>query len=212
MRDRGVWLDIAAPLALVGGTWAVRHTFLFGKLVSEDRVFEWTQAALLAIAFVLLASAAVAAVGRARLVLAGCAAAAFVALGEEVAWGTRIFNASVDVIAEHNGQGDVTLHNLPGGLSASFIGIALVSAGLAAMVVWRRAWVPTAPDALVVWLLVPAAYCLVRLTVHEPSYWLAKLSEAVEVVFTGAVARLAWSARTRQQRGGLIATLLSSAA
>ena len=198
MRDRGVFIDIAAPLALVGGTWAVRHTFLFGKLVSEDRVFEWMQVGLLVLALGLLASAAVSAAGPARVALAAGAATVFVALGEEVAWGTRYFKTTVDVIAEHNGQGDVTLHNLPGGLSASIIGIAVLSLCLAAMVLWRRSWVPGAPDALVAWLLVPAAYCVLRLGVdvfREPGYWLAKLSEAVEVVFTGAIARLSWAAR-----------------
>ena len=210
-RDRGAIFDIAAPAVLVGAVWSVRHTILFGKLVSEDRILEWVQAGVLAAAMGILVSAAALARGRTRVVLSGCSAAVFVALGEELAWGTRFLNTSVDAIASRNEQGDVTIHNLAGGLGASFFAIVAVSLGLAAIVVWRRHWVPTAPTALIVWLLVPAAYALLRMGLREPSYWIAKLSEAVEAVFAVALARVAWAARAgvvdqRRARNGATET------
>lgn len=216
-RDRGAIFDIAVPLVLVGAVWAVRHTFLFGKLVSEDRILEWVQAGVLAVALGILVSAAAIARGRQRVVFGGCSAVVFVALGEELAWGTRYLKTSVEAIASRNEQGDVTIHNLYGGLGASFFAIVAVSLGLVAIMVWRRHWVPTAPPALVVWLLVPAAYALLRMGLREPSYWIAKLSEAVEAVFAVALARVAWAARAavvdqRRERNGAAETNAAPAA
>src|SRR5690606_39763584 len=51
---------------------------------------------------------------RTRLVLASGAVLAFVAVGEELAWGTRLAGRGIVAVESRNVQGDTTLHNLEG--------------------------------------------------------------------------------------------------
>lgn len=172
-------LDAALPLA---AAWFVYrapdplHTWL----VTEDGFLEWLQVAALALTVaVLLARASRT---RSLSALAGAGLAFFVA-GEEVAWGSRLLDLSGTAIQEANRQGELTLHNLDGGLTASFMAVAI--AGLVGAV-----WVVRRHLPLAVWFAAPALYAAARVThtgVISPRA--AKISEALELALYVAVAR-----------------------
>lgn len=105
---------------------------------------------------------------------------------------------------DENEQGDTTIHNLPGLLDASFLGIVVVSLVLIGLIAWR--WLPirAVPLTLVAWLAVPALYAAFRLGAGHVGYETAKLSEAVELCFAVAIARVAWYA-TRAPAGDAVA-------
>ena len=63
-------------------------------------------------------------VGMAAVVFAALWCALFVVVvGEEVAWGQRVFGTSVPALERVNDQGDVSLHNVGPGLALSNLGI-----------------------------------------------------------------------------------------
>ena len=167
---------------------ATRGTPAFRVLLSEDTVFEWLQAACLAGAAGLAVRGAVrAGPGRYRVVLAGVGFATLAVVGEELAWGTRLLDLSLEPVQAVNHQGDVTLHNVGMGLNASFLGMAAVSTVLAG---WRAA---RRDLDLACWFAVPAVYGAVRLLAGAATYEAAKMSEVAELVFAIAVLRLLWA-------------------
>ena len=176
-------LDAAVPLA---AAWAVYRApdDLHTRLVREDGTLEWLQVGALVIVVVILL---VRAVRRRSLVAAAGAAVAFFVAGEEMAWGSRLFDAGVPLVEHANRQGDVTLHNLHGGLTASFIAVAI--AGIAGGL-----WIVRRRPALAVWFAAPAIYAVGRVAytgVITPRA--AKVSEVLELALYLAVARaVAW--------------------
>ena len=142
-----------------------------------------------------LVSGAVATTGRERLARFGCGAVVFVIIGEELAWGTRLIGSGVEFIESHNEQSDTTLHNLTGVLDVSFLGIVALAMLLAASLLLRWRPLQDASLTVVFWLLVPALYALYRVSEGEVPYRVAKLSEAAELVFALAVARLSLCSR-----------------
>ena len=172
-------LDAVIPLA---GAWAVYRApdAVHTALVTEDGVLEWLQvAALVVVVWILL----VRGVRRRSIAAAAGAAVAFFVAGEEMAWGTRLFDVSASTIQQANRQGEVTLHNLHGGLTASFIAVAVAGIIGGLWIVRRR---PT----LAVWFAAPAVYAAGRIAytgVITPRA--AKVSEVLELVLYLAVAR-----------------------
>ena len=157
---------------------------LYTRWVVEDGVLEWLQVgALLAVLAVCVVQAR-----RSRsLVWAGAAAVLFVAVGEELAWGSRVFSLFVPAVQGRNVQGDLTLHNIGGlrGLSKTFGALALVGVVGGLAVVRRR-------PGLVAWFWMPALYCLVRVADNDPiTSRFAKLSEVLELVLYVALVRAA---------------------
>ena len=175
--------DAAIPLA---AAWAVYRASddVHTRLVREDGILEWLQVAALAIVVVILVVRA----ARTRSIAAAAGAGvAFFVAGEEMAWGSRLFAAGVPVVENANRQGDVTLHNLHGGLTASFLAVAVagVVGGL---------WILRRRPSLSVWFAAPAVYAAARVAytgVITPRA--AKVSEVLELVLYLAVARaVAW--------------------
>jgi hypothetical protein len=195
-------VDCGAPVLLVATTWAVRDHGLYRTLVHEDGVYEWLGAGCLAAAAIVLATAARRAVGHLRLAMWICVVGIVGVVGEELAWGSRLFGFDVELVESHNVQGDATLHNLPGGLELSFLGMTLASTALAVLLVSTRIRVPRAGTAgLLVWLFVPAAYSVLRFAGPDAGYAFAKLSEAVELVFSAALLRVALAVRRLPPQG-----------
>ena len=184
-RGAVAWLALLAFLFLLAV--GLRGTPAFRVLVGEDGVYEWLQAACLAAAGVLAVRAARrAGRGRRRLALAAVAVAALVVVGEELAWGTRLLNLSLEQVQAANHQDEVTLHNLGFGLEASFLGMAAVSAVLAG---WQAV---SRNLELACWFAVPALYGAVRLLAGAGSYEAAKMSEVAELAFAVGALRLVW--------------------
>ena len=186
------WLGALVFLFLLAV--GARGTPAFRVLVGEDGIFEWVQAVCLGGAAVLaLRGARGAGPGRRRLVLAAVGLGAVVVVGEELAWGTRLLNLSVESVQSVNHQQEATLHNVGFGLEASFLGMAAVSTVLAAWQVARRNF------ELACWFAVPAVYGAVRLLAGAGTYEAAKVSEVAELAFAVAAVRLVW-AETRPPR------------
>ena len=173
------------PLA---AAWAVYRApdRLHTQLVTEDGVLEWLQVAVLVVAAIALLARAFRATERLnRLALLGFAGMATFVGGEEMAWGSRLFDVGAAAIEGANRQGDLTLHNLHGGLTSSFIAVAIAGAAGGIYVARRR-------PALACWFLAPAVYGLGRVAytgVITPRA--AKTSEVLELVLYLAIARLA---------------------
>ena len=168
-------------LAFVAVVWALPDSS-YTAMVVEDGILEWLQVgALIAVL--------VACVVRVRrsgsLVWVAAAAVVFVAVGEEMAWGSRLFSLFVPAVQGRNVQGDLTLHNIGGmrGLSKTFAALAVV--GLAGgLAVVRRL------PGLAVWFWLPALYCVVRVVDNDPiTSRFAKLSEVLEFVLYVALLR-----------------------
>ena len=178
-----VWLALLAGLFLLPG--ALRGTLAFRVLLGEDGVFEWLQVAALATTTALaVAGAARAGRGRRRLLLGVLAVAALFVTGEELAWGTRLLDVSMERVRSRNHQGEVTLHNLGFALEASFLAMAAVSSALAL-------WLATHGRLeLACWFSVPACYGMARFLAGAGTYEAAKVSEVAELVFAVAVLRL----------------------
>ena len=182
-------LDAALPLVVVAAVWLLRETWWFRVLVGEDALMEWAQVGAFAVAAWFLVRAALRTDGRRRTVYSLAALAVGVAIGEELAWGTRLLD--VDVSFAANDQGEATVHNIGQALDASFLAITAVAVVLLAVVVVRYRRGATTSPTLAVWLAVPAAYAAVRLVDGDPGYALAKLSEATELLLAVAMARMA---------------------
>jgi hypothetical protein len=184
-------LEAALAVLAVTALWRLpdRHYTWF---VTEDGALEWLQVAALAVVLVV----AVRQLPATRrwsvpfVVWGAVAAVMVVAIGEELAWGTRLFRLTLPSIQQANVQGDVTLHNLGGmrGLSKTFGAIALVGLAGAVAVVRRR-------PGLAVWFALPAIYAAVRVLDNTPiTSRFAKLSEILELVLYVALARWALTA------------------
>lgn len=161
---------------------------VFSALVTEDGPLEWLQVAALVVVLVVLVRGARRVTTRpARAAWVLGALAVFGGIGEEIAWGTRLFDVSVPAIQEANTQNEVTIHNLGGirGLSKSFAVLAGIGVVGAVGVVRRR-------PGLAVWFAGPALYCAVRVLHDGPiTPRFAKLSEVFELLLYVAMARVA---------------------
>ena len=188
-----VWLVVAA----LGVWWPVG----FYYIVAEDRVFEWIQVGAFAVAAV--GCGAVAILVRRVSVAAAIFAALWCALfvvvvGEEVAWGQRVFGTSVPALERVNDQGDVSLHNVGPGLALSNLGILGISlAGALSRPAARRLgavrglrvrpeFLP--PTFVVPWFGLAAAFTAVRLVWPSPPARVAKFSEVAELTVALAAA------------------------
>lgn len=180
---------VAAPVVLAGLAWAARGTDLFRVLAGEDAVLEWLQVAALVVAALAFAQAARRSTGRHRLVAAGLAAGCALAAGEELAWGGRLLDLSGTALQEANEQGETTLHNVGGGLEATFAVTAL--AGTVGAVAALAGRLPGVPRAVAAWFGAAAVAAVARLLADDPSYEEAKLTEVTELVLYAAVA---WTA------------------
>ena len=194
-RPLGHLADAAVAPLFVWWVWSFSDR-TYTRWVVEDGVLEWLQVGALA---VVLAVCVVAARRERSLVWAGAAVVLFVALGEELAWGSRLFSVVVPAVQGRNVQGDLTIHNIGGlrGLSKTFAALALVGFAGGLAVVRRR-------PGLAVWFWLPAIYCAVRVVDNDPiTSRFAKLSEILEFVLYAAMVRAAvlWAAR-RSERGG----------
>ena len=167
----------------------------FNYVVAEDHAFEWIQVSAFAVAaggFLVLAVL----MRRRDLVVTVTAAIGFalfvVVVGEELAWGQRLFGVSVPAIERVNQQGDVSLHNIGAGLKLSQLGLLGVAlAGLLSRPAGR--WLSKhrslsslsdflPPPFLMTWFALPAAYTGIRLLfIPSPSHRVAKFSEIAEL-------------------------------
>ncbi|MBM3660834.1 MAG: hypothetical protein FJW95_15225 [Actinobacteria bacterium] len=194
-RRAQLGLELALPVALLGAVVASRGTGHFRLLVGEDGILEWAQVGALTVAAGALLAGALGTNGRTRLAFFGCCAAVLVIIGEEIAWGTRLLGTGVGFVEANNEQGDTTLHNLTGALDMSFLGLAATALALGVLVAAR--WAPFRDVSLGVvwWLAIPAMYALFRFVAGDVPYHVAKVSEAAELAFALALARLALAAR-----------------
>lgn len=182
-RPLGHLADAAVAPLFVWWVWSFPDR-TYTRWVVEDGVLEWLQVGALA---VVLAACVVVARRRRSLVCAGAAAVLVVALGEELAWGSRLFSVVVPAVQGRNVQGDLTIHNIGGlrGLSKTFGALAVVGVAGGLAVVRRR-------PGLAVWFWLPALYCLVRIVDNDPiTSRFAKLSEILEFVLYAGMARAA---------------------
>ncbi len=134
----------------------------------------------------------------AALVAAVWCAVFVVVVGEEVAWGQRVFGVSVPAIERVNDQGDVSLHNVGPGLALSnlgILGISLAGALSRPAAGWwsDRRGHPVRPDFLPPsfvgpWFAMAAAFTAVRLAWPSPPARVAKFSEVAELTVALAAA------------------------
>lgn len=182
-RPLGHLLDAAGAPLFVWWVWSLSDRS-FTRFVVEDGVLEWLQVGALG---AVLAVCVVVARRERSMVWAGAAVVMIVALGEELAWGSRLFSVVVPAVQGQNVQGDLTLHNIGGlrGLSKTFGALALIGFAGGLAVLRRR-------PGLAVWFWLPAAYAVVRVVDNDPiTARFAKLSEILEFVLYAALARLA---------------------
>jgi hypothetical protein len=188
-----VWLAVAA----MGVWWPSGYYYVVG----EDHIFEWVQVGAFAVAGAgcLAVALSVRRVSVAAAVLAALWGALFVVVvGEEVAWGQRVFGVSVPALEAANHQGDVSLHNVGSGLALSNLGILGISlAGALSGPVARRVgairgrrvapeFLP--PTFLGPWFALAAAATAVRLLLPSPSTRVAKFTEVAELTVALAAA------------------------
>ncbi len=188
-----VWLAVASA-----GIWWATGFYYF---VAEDRVFEWIQVGAFAVAGAgcLAIAVSVRRVNVAAAVFAALWCALFVVVvGEELAWGQRLFGVSVAAVERANDQGDVSLHNVGPGLALSNLGILGISlAGalsrpVARVAAARRGWELRSellpPPFVVPWFAMAAAFTAVRLAWPSPPARVAKFSEVAELTVALAAA------------------------
>lgn len=184
-RPLGHLVDAAVAPLFVWWVWSLSDR-TYTRWVVEDGVLEWLQVGALAI--VLAVCVVTARRQRSRL-WAGAAVLMFVAVGEELAWGSRLFSLVVPAVQGRNVQGDLTIHNIGGlrGLSKTFAALAVVGVAGGLAVVRRR-------PGLAVWFWLPALYAIVRVVDNDPiTSRFAKVSEILEFVLYAALARVAVS-------------------
>jgi len=175
-------VDALVAVVFVWWVWALPDRE-FTRWVVEDGYLEWLQVGALA---VVLALCAVQARRRRSLVWGAAAVVMVVAVGEGLAWGSRLFSLAVPAVQGRNVQGDLTIHNIGGmrGLSKTFAVLALIGFAGALAVVRRR-------PGLATWFVLPAVYSFVRVADNDPiTSRFAKLSEILELVLYAALARL----------------------
>lgn len=198
---RTLTLDLAVPVALFAAVELARGTSRYRLVVAEDGVLEWSQVVGFAVAAWALVAAGRRLPGLGRWAAFGAAALVVGVIGEELAWGTRLAGAGWDLLEANNEQGDTTLHNLPGGLETSFVGLALVALALAVAVLLRVGVLRSVPSTLALWLAIPALYSAYRVGAGPVPYEVAKLSEAAEALFAAGLARVALAVRAEARRG-----------
>jgi hypothetical protein len=185
-------LDALVALAFVWWIWR-QPDWLYTRWVVEDGRLEWLQVGALVVVLAACVVAAARARGRRWLVWAGAAIVMLVAVGEELAWGSRLLSLSVDAVQSSNVQGDLTLHNLGGlrGLSKTFAAVSLLGlVGALGCLAWR--WRGRPRVGLAVWFGLPAVYAAMRVLDNDPiTSRFAKLSEVLELVLYVALARVA---------------------
>ena len=167
---------------------AAANRWLYRVLVREDGLLEWFQVAAW------LASLAGALVlarrrrGAARVAWIVFALACAAALGEEIAWGQRLFDfGTPEALRDADKQEEATLHNVRAFESPTrWLVLVVATAGAVAPFVSRRV-----PRFLVSAFAVTALYELARLPAGESvDYRFAKYSEWPELCFAGALAGL----------------------
>jgi len=176
--------------------WRAPDYFQF-TFAAEDRLVENGTALFLLVASLVLLSNAARLAGRgarrAAVLTSLYALLFFLAAGEEISWGQRVFNWETgDFFAEHNYQGETNLHNLMVGevrLARVLFGSVLTTVLLIYLVVLpllypRMAWLRRVTDALAVpvpglrhGVLALLASGLVA-AIHVPRNW-----EVYELVF-----------------------------
>ena len=176
-------IDAIVAIVFVGAIWSLPDRW-FTWFVTEDGLLEWLQVVALAVVLVVAAR-------RARrdrsLAWAGAAVVMVAAIGEEMAWGSRLIHLALPSVQDANVQGDLTIHNIGGmrGLSKTFGALALIGCA------GGRAGVRQRPG-LALWFWLPAIYAFVRVVDNDPiTSRFAKLSEILEFVLSAALARLA---------------------
>jgi hypothetical protein len=108
-------LHAALVVAAVAAVWyALMRPEAFSEVFArEDGIVEYATAILLAVAGVILVGLARRVTGYRRWLLTVYALAFFVAAGEEISWGQRIFGIeSTEFFLENNRQGEINFHNL----------------------------------------------------------------------------------------------------
>jgi hypothetical protein len=178
---------LVAPVAggvLVGAVAENRR--LYRVLVREDGLLEWLQVAAWLVALVAAAVLVRRRRGwqRAAWVLFALACAA--AVGEELAWGQRLFDfGTPEALRDADKQKEATLHNVRAFESPTrWAVIVVASVGAVAPWVTRRL-----PRFLVTAFAIAAAYELARLPAGERvDYRFAKYAEWPELCFAAALA------------------------
>lgn len=148
--------DVLFPLLVFGAVKLAEGTDQYRRFVGEDGVLEWLQVAAFVFTAGLLVDLARRTRATTRRLAVGAALMVIVVIGEELAWGTRLFGSGAEVIQRHNEQGDTTLHNLGGGLETSFAAVTLVAVALGMLVLARRPPFHRVPISVVWWLVIPA--------------------------------------------------------
>jgi hypothetical protein len=158
-RPLGHLVDAAVAPLFVWWVWSFSDR-TYTRWVVEDGVLEWLQVVALA---AVLAVCVVVARRERSLLWAGAAVVMVVALGEELAWGSRLFSIVVPAVQGRNVQGDLTIHNIGGlrGLSKTFGALAVIGLAGGLAVVRRR-------PGLAVWFWLPAGYAIVRIVDNDP--------------------------------------------
>jgi hypothetical protein len=195
---------VFAALAIAQPPW-------FDALVREDSALEWGEVGAYVVAAVVSARVALRTRGFVALAYGLLAVAAVAAVGEELSWGQRLFNLSTpESLAEANRQHELNLHNLSDVESAArlvMLGAALYGATLPLL---RPPGPFVPPRALVPAFAVVAVYFAVRLAfLPHPTYVQAKFSEWLELCFAAAVALTACATLGRCRQPELPPGLLS---
>jgi hypothetical protein len=184
---RAALAAFVAPLA--GGALvaaAAENRRLYRLLVREDGLLEWLQVAAWLVALVATALLAPRARGWERVAWVGFALACAAAVGEELAWGQRLFDfGTPEALRDADKQEEATLHNVRAFESPTrLLVLAVATAGAVAPFVSRRV-----PRFLVSAFAVTALYELARLPAAESvDYRFAKYSEWPELCFAAALA------------------------
>jgi hypothetical protein len=151
----------------------------FRAVVREDSVLEWAEVGSYAVAVIAAVGVARRTRGLVRIAYAGLALAAFVAIGEELSWGQRLFGLTTpESVVAANRQAELNLHNVAGAESpARLLLFVAASYGVVAPLVLRRGpFVP--PRWLVPAFAVAVAYFGIRFALlPRPTYAQAKFSE-----------------------------------
>jgi hypothetical protein len=187
---------LVAPV--VGGALvatAAENRRLYRVLVREDGLLEWLQVAAWLVALVAAAILGRRTRGLERAAWVAFALACAAAVGEELAWGQRLFDfGTPEALRDADKQEEATLHNVRVFESPTRIAVVLVATiGAIAPWVTRRV-----PRFLVTAFALVALYGPARLAAGEDAdYRFAKFAEWPELCFAAALAVLAVCAARR---------------
>lgn len=115
--EKAIMALIAVTLVATLGVYFVNENYFHEVFAAEDRLVEYGTALFLLVASVILVMHAVRMRGRAAGLAVGLtlfyALLFFLAAGEEISWGQRIFGwESSEFFAENNKQNETNIHNL----------------------------------------------------------------------------------------------------